>query len=411
MKLRTLFLFLFVLAFEIYAFQAFKIVFGASTLLSVIYFSITGILFLCLLLFAFGELKKRANLPRGVLTGTFFMLFIPKVFITILLLVEDVFRLLKSIGIGILQLAGNDSMQLAAERSTTWSIIALCVAGFLSLSFIYGALFNVYNYKVRKVKVKLLKLPKAFDGLKVVQISDIHSGSLTDKDGVQKAINKINDLQPDVIFFTGDLVNNIATEALGFVDSFKQLKSTYGVYSILGNHDYGDYAAWPNEETKKANLDLLKQIHADMGWRLLLNEHVHLEKDGAKIAVAGVENISARGRFHSYGKLENALFGIQDAMTVLLLSHDPSHWEAEVLHHPAKVDITFSGHTHGMQFGFELFNIKWSPVKYIYKQWAGLYSKNKQHLYVNRGFGVIGYPGRVGILPEITLFTLHQEED
>ncbi len=226
-----------------------------------------------------------------------------------------------------------------------------------------------------------------------------------------RAVDKINDLQPDLIFFTGDLVNNIATEAVGFVPVFQQLKAKHGVYSILGNHDYGDYAAWPDAESKIANLEMLKQIHHEMGWRLLMNEHIQLEKNGEKIVVAGVENWSARGRFHSYGKLDKALNGIQDAMTVLLLSHDPSHWEAEVLNHPAKVDITFSGHTHGMQFGFELFNIKWSPVKYMYKQWAGLYSKNNQHLYVNRGFGVIGYPGRVGILPEITLFTLHGENE
>lgn len=411
MHSRTLFLFAFVFGIEFYAFQAFATAFPTFAALPYIYFPLTAILFFCVVLFLNAAAKKRVNLPRGVLTGTFFMLFVPKIFISILLLGEDIVRLGKTLITFIVHLAGNETFYLGVERSSTWSVITLIVAGVLSLSFIYGALFNVYNYKIRKVKVKLMKLPAAFNGLKVVQISDIHSGSLTDKNAVQKAVDKINNLQPDLIFFTGDLVNNIATEAVGFVPVFQQLKAKHGVYSILGNHDYGDYAAWPDAESKIANLEMLKQIHHEMGWRLLMNEHIQLEKDGEKIVVAGVENWSARGRFHSYGKLDKALNGIQDAMTVLLLSHDPSHWEAEVLNHPSKVDITFSGHTHGMQFGFELFNVKWSPVKYMYKQWAGLYSKNNQHLYVNRGFGVIGYPGRVGILPEITLFTLHNENE
>lgn len=409
--MRTILLIAFVLGIEVYAFQAFVTAFGSSDLLSIIYFSISAIVLFCVLLFVNARMKKKVNLPRGMLTGTFFMLFIPKLFTGLLLLGEDIVRIIKLLINGIVQLAGNPSFILGTDRSEIWSIISLSIAGLLSLSFIYGAIFNVYNYKVRNVAVKLLKLPKAFDGLKVVQISDIHSGSLTDKAAVQKAVEKINLLSPDIIFFTGDLVNNIATEAVSFVDVFKNLKATHGVYSILGNHDYGDYAAWPSEERKKNNLAMLKQLHRDMGWRLLLNEHVQIEKDGASIVVAGVENWSAGSRFHSYGKLDAALHGIQDAITVLLLSHDPSHWEAEILKHPKKVDITFSGHTHGMQFGFELFNIKWSPVKYVYKQWAGLYSNNDQHLYVNRGFGVIGYPGRVGILPEITVFTLASESN
>lgn len=404
--MRTLSLFAFVIGIELYAYQALATIFPGSSILPIIYFAITAILIAAVLLFINAGLKKRVNLPRGVLTGTFFMLFIPKLFTAILLLGEDIVRLGKTLVMGIVHIAGNESFYLGTERSLVWSIISVSIAGLLSLSFVYGALFNVYNYKVRKVNVKLMKLPKAFDGLKVVQISDIHSGSLTDKAAVQKAVEKINSLHPDVIFFTGDLVNNLATEAVSFVDVFKHLQAPHGVYSVLGNHDYGDYAAWPSEESKQNNLNMLKKIHGEMGWRLLLNEHVKIEKDGEKIVVAGVENWSASGRFHSYGKLDAALHGIQDAITVLLLSHDPSHWEAEILKHPAHVDLTFSGHTHGMQFGFELFNIKWSPVKYIYKQWAGLYSKNNQHLYVNRGFGVIGYPGRVGILPEITVFTL-----
>ncbi|MFI5171252.1 MAG: metallophosphoesterase [Chitinophagales bacterium] len=395
-----------ILAFEFYAYQAFATVFTGSSILPIIYFTGTIIIISSILLYFNFQLREKLKVPRQLLMANFFLLFIPKIFTVVLLIPEDIIRLVKGAINGVSNLAGN-SLHLYMGRSETWSIIVLIIAGSLTAAFIYGALFNVYNYKVRKVPVKLIRLPKSFDGLKVVQISDIHSGSLSDKHAIQKAVDKINKLEPDLIFFTGDLVNNIAVEAMEFVDIFSQLKAVHGVYSILGNHDYGDYMYWTNQEDKIKNLELLKSLHQKMGWRLLLNEHVHIEKENDAIVVAGVENWSARKGFHSYGKLEKALNGIQDAFTVLLLSHDPSHWEAEILDHPAKVDITFSGHTHGMQFGFEFFNIKWSPVKYFYKQWAGLYSKKDQHLYVNRGFGVIGYPGRVGILPEITLFTLH----
>ena len=407
MHTRGIFFFSFILAIELYAYQALLTVFPGSNILPFFYFGGTALIFLSILLYFNLKLQEKIKIPRQLLMAVFFLLFIPKIFTSLLLILEDAVRLIKLGVNGVTSLLGNSELLFGTGRSEIWSIITLSIAAVLTLTFVYGAIFNVYNYKIRKVAVKLLKLPKSFNGLKVVQISDIHSGSLSDTKAVQKAVDKINGLKPDLIFFTGDLVNNIAAEALNFVEIFAQLKAEHGVYSILGNHDYGDYMLWSNPEDKIANLETLKDLHKQMGWRLLLNEHVHIEKDGEKIVVAGVENWSARGRFHTYGKLENALQGIQDAFTVLLLSHDPSHWEAEILDHPAKVDITFSGHTHGMQFGFEFMNIKWSPVKYFYKQWAGLYSKKEQHLYVNRGFGVIGYPGRVGILPEITLFTLH----
>jgi len=407
MHTRGIFFFSFILAIELYAYQALITVFRGSNILPFFYFGGTALIFLSILLYFNLKLQEKIKIPRQLLMAVFFLLFIPKIFTSLLLILEDAVRLIKLGVNGVTSLLGNSELLFGTGRSEIWSIITLSIAAVLTLTFVYGAIFNVYNYKIRNVPVKLLKLPKSFNGLKVVQISDIHSGSLSDTKAVQKAVDKINGLKPDLIFFTGDLVNNIAAEALDFVEIFAQLKAEHGVYSILGNHDYGDYMLWSNPEDKIANLETLKDLHKQMRWRLLLNEHVHIEKDGEKIVVAGVENWSARGRFHTYGKLENALQGIEDAFTVLLLSHDPSHWEAEILDHPAKVDITFSGHTHGMQFGFEFMNIKWSPVKYFYKQWAGLYSKKEQHLYVNRGFGVIGYPGRVGILPEITLFTLH----
>lgn len=357
-------------------------------------------------------MQDKLKIPRQFAATVMFMLVFPKFLISIFMLVEDVVRILKA-GINLIatQVLQADGFHLGVQRSEFWSWIAIGFTVFMVLAFIYGAVFNVYNYKIRRVNLKILKLPRAFNGMKVVQISDIHSGSLSDKVAIQKAVDKINALQPDLVFFTGDLVNNIATEALQFVEIFRGIRAQHGVFSVLGNHDYGDYMYWENPEDKIRNLDHLKSLHAEMGWKLLLNEHVHIEKDGEKIIVAGVENWSASNRFPKHGKLQKALDGIHDAFTILLLSHDPSHWEAEVLQHPAQIDVMFAGHTHGMQFGFELFNIKWSPVKYIYKQWAGLYENSGKYLYVNRGFGVIGYPGRIGILPEITYFTLQTTDD
>ncbi len=407
MLTRIILFFTFILIIDLYAFQAFINVFDYSTTLAVIYFSISGILITGISLYFNFKLRERLKIPRQLAAATIFLIFLPKFFITLFLLIEDIVRIIKStVNFVFIHWIKADNFYLGVERSVIWNWIAIGFTGFMLLAFIYGALFNVYNYKFRKVNLKLLKLPKSFDGLKVIQISDIHSGSLSDKHAIEKAITRINSIQPDLIFFTGDLVNNIAIEAVNFKDVFSKLRAKHGVFSILGNHDYGDYMYWQHQEDKVKNLDLLKTIHADMGWKLLMNEHVHIEKDGEKIIVAGVENWSASNRFPKYGKLQKALEGIHNTFTVLLLSHDPSHWEGEILNHPAKIDVTFSGHTHGMQFGFEFFNIKWSPVKYFYKQWAGLYEKTGQYLYVNRGFGVIGYPGRIGILPEITLFTL-----
>ncbi|MFN0276357.1 MAG: metallophosphoesterase [Chitinophagales bacterium] len=407
MFIRVLLLLAFVIGVDIFAYSAFVTAFGASQVLQILYFSTSAIILTSIFLFGNYNLREKLRIPRQIVSAGMFILFVPKIFISIILLFESIVILLKG-GVNVFanQILDIESFHLGVERSVVWSWFAILTTTFLFIAFVYGALFNVYNYKVRKLNLKLMTLPKAFNGLKIVQISDIHAGSLSDRNEVEKAVNKINSLQPDLVFFTGDLVNNIALEAENFVDVFERVQARHGVYSILGNHDYGDYMYWQNPDDKIRNLEYLKELHAKMRWRLLLNEHVHIEREGEKIVVAGVENWSASKRFTQYGKLEQALEGIHETFTVLLLSHDPSHWKGEVLDHPAKIDVTFSGHTHGMQFGFEFFGIKWSPVKYFYKQWAGLYSESQQHLYVNRGFGVIGYPGRVGILPEITLVTL-----
>ena len=270
---------------------------------------------------------------------------------------------------------------------------------------IYG-FGNKYRYELRRVKLAFDNLPASFKGLKILHISDIHSGSFTDKHAVTQGVEKALKEKPDLILFTGDLVNDRATEMENYMDVFSRLKAPMGVFSTLGNHDYGDYVQWENEAAKKANLEDLKKVHANLGWRLLMNEHVVLEKNTDQIALLGIENWGAKGRFPKYGRMDLAHPGTEKYPFKILMSHDPSHWDAEVQPKYGDIDLMLAGHTHGMQFGVEIPGIKWSPVQYMYKEWAGLYEKGKQKLYVNRGFGFIGYPGRVGILPEITVIEL-----
>ena len=272
---------------------------------------------------------------------------------------------------------------------------------------IYGMARNRHRYKIHEVKVIIANLPKALDGLRIVQISDVHAGSFTDKEPLKKGIDLINNAKADLVFFTGDLVNSIATEIEPYIDVFDKIRAKYGVFSILGNHDYGDYVHWPTKEAKLTNINRLIHLQKQMGWHLLLNENRLLSINGETVAIIGVENYSASPRFSKYGDLAKAYTGSQSAALKLLLSHDPSHWEDQVAPDRSDIAITFSGHTHGAQFGIEIDGwFKWSPVKYFYKQWAGLYQKGQQFLYVNRGFGYLGYPGRVGILPEITVMNL-----
>lgn len=291
------------------------------------------------------------------------------------------------------------------NRSLFLSWLGIGIGGTLFGTLLYG-FTNKYNYKVRRVPLQFPNLPAAFKGFKIVQISDIHSGSFTDKEGVRKGVEKIMSLKPDLIVFTGDLVNNKAEEIVPYLDVFDKLRAPMGVFSILGNHDYGDYVKWDSGEEKKANLSTLAAHHAKMGWRLLLDEHVTLEKGGEQISLIGIENWSALSNFPKYGNLPKAYNGTEKSPFKILLSHDPTHWDAEVRPKFGDIDLTLSGHTHGFQFGVEIPGFRWSPVQYVYNQWAGLYKEGTQVIYVNRGYGFIGYPGRVGILPEITLLEL-----
>jgi predicted MPP superfamily phosphohydrolase len=300
--------------------------------------------------------------------------------------------------------AGSEDVH-SISRSTFLSWLGIAIGGTAFGTLLYG-FKNQYNYQVKNIKLNFSNLPAAFRGLKVVHISDIHSGSFMNKAEVEKGIETINNLEPDVILFTGDLVNDRASEMVPYIEVFAKLKAPLGVYSTLGNHDYGDYAQWSSQAEKDENLEQLKAIHARMGWNLLLDESVKLEKEGEQIGLIGVQNISGKSSFHSYGNLQKAYSDSSGLLFKILMSHDPSHWDAEVRPNYPDIDLTLSGHTHGMQFGVELPWLKWSPVQWMYRQWAGLYSEESQRLYVNRGFGFIGYPGRVGILPEITLIEL-----
>ena len=290
-------------------------------------------------------------------------------------------------------------------RSTFLSWMGVGLSSTLFISLLYG-FGNKYNYKVIKKKIALKGLPSSFKGFKIIHISDIHSGSLKDKAAVLKGIELIEKQNADLVLFTGDLVNDRASEMQDWMDVFGKIKAPHGVFSTLGNHDYGDYVKWDTTEEKKQNLEALKKVHQDLGWRLLMNENTNIEKNGEKIKIVGIENWGAKARFPKYGKMNLAMQGVSKDDVAILLSHDPSHWEAEVIPKYASIQLTLSGHTHGMQFGLENPYFKWSPVQWVYKQWAGIYENNDQQLYINRGFGFIGYPGRVGILPEITLIEL-----
>ena len=281
------------------------------------------------------------------------------------------------------------------------------VAGAVPLAaFTWGIVSGAHDYRIRRVRLALKNLPSGFDGLKIAQISDIHSGSFFNKTAVKGGVEMLLGQKPDIVFFTGDLVNSTADEVNGYIDIFSKVKAPLGVYSTLGNHDYGTYVQWPSEQARRQNIQDLIAAHRQMGWNIMLDENKILEQNGDRIALIGVQNLGFGPAALRVGNLAKAYQGTQEYPVKLLLSHDPTHWDAEVRPKYSDIDVMFSGHTHGAQFGVEIGNARWSPAQYFYKQWAGLYEDGDQKLYVNRGYGYIGYPGRVGILPEITIFEL-----
>jgi predicted MPP superfamily phosphohydrolase len=299
----------------------------------------------------------------------------------------------------------------AISRGKFLRTMGIATGGLFFSGMVIGMVKWAHDFRVRHVSLNLADLPWPFEGLRIVQISDLHLGSWASTDPIEEAAGIINDLDPDLVLFTGDLVNYSTSEAFRFKKVLEGVKAKYGVYAILGNHDYGDYVNWPSEQDKVRNMDRLYTFFDEIGWKLLRNESKIFEVDGEKLALIGVENWSANPRFPRLGKLAEAMAGTEGSPVKILMSHDPTHWEKEVSQNFKDIDITLSGHTHGFQFGVELKHFRWSFAQYVYKYWAGLYQSEQtgktQYLYVNRGLGMIGYPGRVGILPEITLITLN----
>lgn len=342
------------------------------------------------------------------LIPAWFIKYAIKLFSSIFLLLDDITRGARWIAYKLLQLFTQGGLDyIYIPRSIWWTQIGMAAATIPFATLGYGIIAGAHDYRVRKVRIKLPQLPAAFHGLIIGQLSDIHSGSFFNKTAVTGGIHMLLREKPNIIFFTGDLVNDTADEVKEYIPLFRQVKAELGVFSTLGNHDYGDYIPWSSLAAKQQNLQDLCQTHAELGWRLLKNEHVRLGKGADQIAIIGVENWGTR--FSKHGNLNLAAQGTADIPVKLLLSHDPSHWDAQVRPQFKDIDITFSGHTHGFQFGIEIGSFKWSPVQYQYKQWAGLYQEGDQYLYVNRGFGYLGYPGRIGIWPEITIVELVKE--
>jgi uncharacterized protein len=397
---------------DFYVFQVVKMLCSPSsqrtkTIIFTAYWALSiAIIILFILLPLLNTDRWPKNL-RNYIFVTIIGFFFAKVLASVFFLVDDLRRLIQWAVAKIFfrNTEGESEVSEGISRSAFLSWLGIGIGGTLISSLIYG-FSNKYKYQIRHIPLSYSNLPSAFKGLKIVQISDIHSGSFDNKKAVERGIQKILDLKPDLILFTGDLINDRATEMFEYEEVFARLKAPLGVFSTLGNHDYGDYVKWPSEEARDQNIEHLKKIQAGMGWRLLMNEHVALEKEGQEIALIGIENWSAKARFPKHGKMWEAYPGAEKYPFKILMSHDPSHWDAEVRPKYGDIDLTLAGHTHGMQFGIEIPGFRWSPVKYVYDEWAGLYESGKQKLYVNRGFGFIGYPGRVGILPEITLIEL-----
>jgi predicted MPP superfamily phosphohydrolase len=402
---------------DLYVFQAIKLVSTSLNpnlrkLIYGFYWFYTAVSILILLYFANGGMEKLSSVSRNFLVSIVFVDVLFKLLVSIFLFLEDIVRIIK---LGFDSVFPTKQVNISTgtvletqlmNRSDFLSKTALVVAGTPIVALTYGIISGAYDYRVKRIQVRLPNLPKEFDGIKIGQLSDIHSGSFYNKKAVMGGVEMMLAEKPDLIFFTGDLVNNKAEETADYIPIFRHLKAPMGVFTTLGNHDYGDYVSWPSLEAKQRNLSDLKQVHKELGWKLLMNENVMLKQGSEQIAVLGIENFGAKGNFPKYGKLQLAHKNTQDAAVKLLLSHDPSHWDFEVRKLYPDIDLAFAGHTHGMQFGVDNKYLKWSPVQYMYKQWAGLYTEGNQHLYVNRGFGFLGYPGRVGILPEITIVEL-----
>ena len=416
MSFRFLILLAVLFAIDLYVYQGVRVLIQNKTtstqrIISITYWVVSAF---CISVVLLGRIYDWHQWDKGFRTYSFAFVvtvYFSKLFVVTFLLIDDVLRIFRWGGLMIGKVVsgtGKTGPGSGISRFEFLTKIGFLIAAIPFASMMYGMLRGPNRYTLRKLKIKSPSLPDNFSGFKVLQISDLHVGSFFSSEPLERAVEIIHAQKPDVIFFTGDLVNDRYLEAVDHYDTLKKIQAPMGVYSILGNHDYGDYYAWNSTGEKTSNLANLKNFHRELGWNLLLNEHTYLQKENQRIGLIGVENWSAHHNFHCYGDMALATKGFEPKEFNILLSHDPSHWNAEITKKYPYVDLTLSGHTHGFQFGVEIPGLKWSPVQYVYKEWADLYSEGKQNLYVNRGLGWLVYPGRVGILPEITVFELNK---
>lgn len=400
---------------DLYVFQAVKIAVQnfsplGKNIVFGIYWGITAITLLGFFLYNFGNPDSFSRVARQFMLVLVFMNYLSKTIALLVLLIGDVIRFGQWSFYKITDLLNNTNSSIEGKKITRSEFMAksALVAGGLPLAAMsFGIISGAHDYRIRRKPIVIPNLPKAWHGVKIAQISDIHSGSFWNRVAVEGGVDMLMAEKPDMVFFTGDLVNNEATEVENYIPIFSKVKADLGVFSTLGNHDYGDYKNWSSEKAKAQNLADVKEAHKIMGWDLLANENRILTVDNEPLAVLGVENWGA-GRFAKYGDISKAYAGTEEFPAKILLSHDPSHWDAQIRKDYPDIDLMLAGHTHGFQFGIEVPGFKWSPAQYAYKQWAGLYQKDNQSLYVNRGYGYIGYPGRIGIPPEITILELRQ---
>ena len=421
---RTTFIFILpviLLLIDWYVFQAIKTVSrstseSAQRIIALIYWGFTA---LTLLMYLAMQLLPADSISRTMRTFVWAAIAIPyfsKIFAVLIIFIDDIGRFFR----WIVSLFYKPEVREAVEDTTRQTLpatdtisrsdflmkTALVVSAVPLAAFTWGIVSGAHDYRIRRVKLPMKNLPSGFHGITIAQISDIHSGSFFNKTAVKGGVEMLLKQKPDIVFFTGDLVNSHAEEVNSYLDVFNKVKAPMGVYSTLGNHDYGKYVQWTSALAERENVQNVIAAHKQLGWNLMMDEHKILEQNGDKIALIGVQNLGFGPAALRMGNLAKAYKGTEEYPVKLLLSHDPTHWDAEVRPKYVDIDMMFSGHTHGAQFGVEVGDAKWSPAQYFYKQWAGLYQEGSQRLYVNRGYGFIGYPGRVGILPEITIFEL-----
>jgi len=404
MILRWMIVIVIIAIIEFYSFQAFKTITKVKWILTA--YQLLSLIVIIFIAYQFMQFDRSVGQTKMTMItlGVLLLVFIPKLILSFFMLLEDVFRVIS--GSVTHFVSENEKGTFLPERRKFFSQLALGFAAIPFLGLVYGMTKGKYNYKVVRQTLFFPDLPESFDGFTITQISDVHSGSFDNPEKINYAIDLVNQQKTDMILFTGDIVNTHAKEMNPWIETFNRIEEhKFGKYSVLGNHDYGEYVTWPNQNAKDENFQAIKNLYGQIGFKLLLNENIKIRKGTDEIALVGVENWGHN--FKQAGDINRASEGLDAKDFKILMSHDPSHWEYEVKKHPKNFQLTLSGHTHGFQFGIEIPGVfKWSPVQYIYKQWAGLYQEFGRYVYVNRGFGFHAYPGRVGIWPEITVFEL-----